>query len=235
MSYGMQIYSANGSLQLDTNDSSHLLYQKHSSGTSSAITNVGTGSSGQNSYYYGSTFVTVSGFSRSEDLVFIQPTGSAVVKAYVMPSSTGFTIFSDTNVSFYWYTFKKVTSLSDPTSTYGIEVYDASGNNVVFNQDVLAARIKGRLTGTGTITKSGQSLYGLGTFKYTAITAALAPRRGKIYGWTHTWNAARDQVSFGSSYISGQGYQASSEAQLDAATYINNSSISTLVIEAPDP
>ena len=151
-----------------------------------------------------------------------------------MPTSNGFTIFSNTNVSFYWYTFKKVTSLSDPTSTYGIEVYDASGN-VVFNQDVLAARIKGRITGSGSISLSGKSLYALGTFKYSAITAAFAPRRGKIYGWVHTWNAARDQVSFGSAYISGQGYQASSEGELDAATYIDNSLVSTLIVEAPDP
>jgi|TARA_R110000823_G_C15907497_1_gene497445 hypothetical protein len=232
MSYGMQIYSANGALQLDTTDSSHILYQKHSSGTSSAITNVGTGSG--SGYYYGWQSVTVSGFSTGEDLVFIQPTGSADVKAYVMPTSNGFTIFSNTNVSFYWYTFKKVTSLSDPTSTYGIEVYDASGN-VVFNQDVLAARIKGRITGSGSISLSGKSLYALGTFKYSAITAAFAPRRGKIYGWVHTWNAARDQVSFGSAYISGQGYQASSEGELDAATYIDNSLVSTLIVEAPDP
>lgn len=232
MSYGMQIYSANGALQLDTTDSSHILYQKHSSGTSSAITNVGTGSG--NTYYYGWKAVTVSGFSTGEDLVFIQPTGSAVVKAYVMPQSNGFTIFSDTNVSFYWYTFKKVTSLSDPTSTYGIEVYDASGN-VVFNQDVLAARIKGRITGSGSVSLSGKSLYGLGTFKYSAITSALAPRRGKIYSWVHTWNAARDQVTFGSAYTSGQGYQASSEGELDAATYIDNSLVSTLIVEAPDP
>ena len=232
MSYGMQIYSANGAIQLDTSDSSHVLYQKHSSGTSTAISNLGTGSG--NSYYYGFIAVTVSGFSLGEDLVFIQPTGSAVVKAYVMPGSGGFTIFSDTNVSFYWYTFKKVTSLSAPTSTYGIEVYDASGN-IVFNQDVLAARIKGRITGTGSVALSGKSLYGLGTFKYSLITSALAPRRGKIYNWVHTWNAARDQVSFGSAYTSGQGYQASGEADLDSATYIDNSLISTLILEAPDP
>lgn len=77
MTYGMKIYSGNGALQLDSNDASHVIYQKHTSGTSSAITDVG---STNGVVEYGSTAITVSGFTFGEDLIFIQPTGSAVVK-----------------------------------------------------------------------------------------------------------------------------------------------------------
>ena len=280
MGYGMQIYSANGALQINTEDSSHILYQKHSSGTTTAITDVGTGSSGQNSYYYGQKAVTVTNFSRGEDLVFIQPTGSIDnVRAYVITTATGFTIFSSHNISYRWYTFKRSSSLATPTG-YGLVVYSdpvsagnfvigtkytivsgtgftsigaandnagtvftatgvgsgsGTANTIQYNSSVLAARIKGRITGSGSVSVSGESLYALGTFKYSLITSALAPRRGKIFAWTHKWNAARDQVTFGSFYVSGQGYQASGEADLDSATYIDNSLISTLILQAPNP
>ena len=71
MTYGMKIYSGNGALQLDSNDASHVIYQKHTSGTSSAITDVG---STNGVVEYGSTAITVSGFTFGEDLIFIQPT-----------------------------------------------------------------------------------------------------------------------------------------------------------------
>jgi hypothetical protein len=227
MTYGMKIYSGNGALQLDSNDPTHLIYQKHTSGTSSAITDAAAPE-------YGSTTITVSGFTLGEDLIFIQPTGSAVVKAYVRPGGSGFTIYSSVNTSFYYHVFKKVTSLPDPSTQYGLVLKDAS-NNVIFNPERIAARVKGRITGTGGVSLSGKSLYALGTFKFSAVTAALAPRRGKIYGWVHTWNSARDQVLFSSAKVSGLGYQASGEADMDDAFYFDNSLTSTLIIEAPDP
>lgn len=227
MGYGFQAFSANGAKQLDSDDSTHILYQKHASGTSNAV----SGAASQN---FKSIAVTVSGFSAVEDLIFIQPTGSATVQAYVMPGSNGFTIFSDTNVTFYWYVMKKVTSLSDPTSGYGIVLYNAAGD-VIFNPDILAARIKGRITGSGAVALSGKSLYGLGTFKYFRISASLAPHRGVIQAWVHIWNAARDQVAFGIRTVSPNGVQASSESGLDDGLYIDTSNATTLILEAPDP
>ena len=227
MTYGMKIYSGNGALQLDSNDASHVIYQKHASGTSSAITDAATPE-------YGSTAITVSGFTFGEDLIFIQPTGSAVVKAYVRPGGSGFTIFSNVNTSFRYYVYKKATSLPTPTTDYGLILYDDAGN-VTFNPDKITARVKGRITGTGGVSLSGKSLYALGTFKFSAVTAAMSPQRGKIYGWVHTWNSARDQVLFSSAKVSGLGYQASGEADMDDAFYFDNSVTSTLIIEASDP
>lgn len=228
MAHGLQIYSGNGALQLDSNDTTHVIYQKSASGTSGAISGAATGA-------YTGVSVTVSGFDNTEDLIFIQPTGSSgTVSAYVIPTSSGFTIFSDTNTTFYYYVFSKVTSLSNPTSNYGIEMYDASGN-ILFNQDVLAARVKGSITGVGNVAASGKSLYGLGTFKYMRISAQLAPRRGKISAWVHTWNAARDTVNFTIKVVLQEGAQANSEAELEDMLYIDASTTTTLIIEAPDP
>jgi hypothetical protein len=95
--------------------------------------------------------------------------------------------------------------------------------------------VKGRITGTGGVSLSGKSLYALGTFKFSAVTAAMSPQRGKIYGWVHTWNSARDQVLFSSAKVSGLGYSASGEADMDDAFYFDNSLTSTLIIEAPNP
>ena len=39
------------------------------------------------------------------------------------------------------------------------------------------------------------------------------------------WNSARDQVSFGKAVVSGQGYAASSEFELAAATYFDSTLI----------
>ena len=231
MTYGMKIYSGNGALQLDSNDPTHVIYQKHASGTSSAITNVGQTN---DTLDYGYTAINVSGFTFGEDLIFIQPTGSAGVKAYVRPGSSGFSIFSNVNTSFRYYVFKKASSLPTPTTDYGLILYDDAGN-VTFNPDKTAARVKGRITGTGGISLSGKSLYALGTFKFSAVNAALAPRRGRIFAWVHTWNSARDQVTFSSAKVSGQGYQATNEETMDDAFYFDNSVTSTLIIEAPNP
>ena len=113
MAYGIKVFSANGAVQLDSTDTNQILYQEYTSGTSDAATNTGSGDFRQ-------ITVSVSGFSAGECLVFIRPTGTVTgVKAYVMPGSNGFSIFSDTNTSFYWYVFKKASSLS--TQTYCLQ------------------------------------------------------------------------------------------------------------------
>jgi hypothetical protein len=232
MAYGIQVYSANGALQIDSSDSSHILYQQYASGTTG--TPVSAGYTG-GTLNYGITSATVSGFTRGEDLVFIQPTGTtADVRAFVYITSTGFSVRTSHLVSYRYHVFKKVTSLPDPTSDYSFVVQDASGNTV-FNPDVLSARIKGRITGTGSVSLSGKSLYGLANLKYSRITASMAPRRGRIWGWVLKWNGARDQVSYEQSAVSGQGYAASSEFELAAATYFDSTLPTVLIIEAPDP
>ena len=229
MAYGLLIYSANGALQLDSNDATHVIYQMGLSGTSGTI----SGASSSTPVFAGVN-VTVSNYNPQEDLLFYQPTGSAAVAAYVIPISTGFTIFSNTDTSFYYYIFRKVTTLGDPSSNYGIEVYDASGN-ILFNQDVLAARVKGRITGTGNVAASGKSLYALGSFKYQLITSQLAPRRGKVRAWCANWNAARDTVSFGTRVTDVDGVSAATEAELNDSFYVDTTEPTILVIEAPDP
>ena len=63
----------------------------------------------------------------------------------------------------------------------------------------------------------------------------MSPQRGKISGWCLNWNSARDQLSFGKAVVSGQGYAASSEFELAAATYFDSTLPTVLIIEAPDP
>tara|TARA_R110000744_G_scaffold376211_1_gene490308 strand:+ start:1010 stop:1834 length:825 start_codon:yes stop_codon:yes gene_type:complete len=274
MAYGIKVLSANGAVQLDSTDTNQILYQEYTSGTSDAATNTGSGDFRQ-------ITVSVSGFSAGECLVFIRPTGTVTgVKAYVMPGSNGFSIFSDTNTSFYWYVFKRASSLSTPTG-YGLVVYSeavsggsfvvdtnytivssgttsftsigAANNNVgtvftatgagsgsgiahtvQYNSDVLSARIKGRLTGVGTVT--GSNLFGMGTFQYTFANARLSPNRGFIKGFHWHWTSTGLEFINGTISPFGASYTNSDNQQTrEDMFYFNISQPTALVIQAPNP
>ena len=227
MAYGIKVFSANGAVQLDSTDANQILYQEFASGTSSAATGASSGDFRQ-------IIVSVTGFSIGECLVFIRPTGTVTgVKAYVLPGSGGFSIFTDTNRSFYWYVFKKASTLSTPTG-YGLVVYASDGTTVQYNSDVLSARIKGRLTGTGSVT--GSNLFGMGTFQYTFANARLYPNRGFIKGYRWEWTStgitwAISQISpFGASYQSSD-----NQATREDMFYFNISMPTALVVQAPNP
>ena len=227
MAYGIKVLSANGAVQLDSTDTNQILYQEYTSGTSDAATNTGSGDFRQ-------ITVSVSGFSAGECLVFIRPTGTVTgVKAYVMPGSNGFSIFSDTNTSFYWYVFKKASSLSTPTG-YGLVVYASDGTTVQYNSDVLSARIKGRLTGVGTVT--GSNLFGMGTFQYTFANARLSPNRGFIKGFHWHWTSTGLEFINGTISPFGASYTNSDNQQTrEDMFYFNISQPTALVIQAPNP
>jgi len=227
MSYGIKIISGNGSLQIDGSDSSHIIYQKYSSGTSSTI-------SGASSNSYNSTFQSVSGLSSLNALVFISPTGSGIVNAYLVMGSNGFTIFSDSNVSFKWYVFRKVTDMGASSASYGLEVKDASGNHLL-NIDKICARVKGTITGNGSITVDSLSAYSNAPLYYALVTSLLAPRRGVLKAWTSEWSSNRREVSTSVKTVSPFGGQVSSEADLDNSFFINLGEPVTLVVTAPDP
>ena len=227
MAYGIKVLSANGAVQLDSTDTNQILYQEYTSGTSDPATNTGSGDFRQ-------ITVSVSGFSAGECLVFIRPTGTVTgVKAYVMPGSNGFSIFSDTNTSFYWYVFKKASSLSTPTG-YGLVVYASDGTTVQYNSDVLSARIKGRLTGVGTVT--GSNLFGMGTFQYTFANARLSPNRGFIKGFHWHWTSTGLEFINGTISPFGASYTNSDNQQTrEDMFYFNISQPTALVVQAPDP
>tara|TARA_B110000285_G_scaffold31944_1_gene33092 strand:+ start:2169 stop:2834 length:666 start_codon:yes stop_codon:yes gene_type:complete len=221
MAYGFKVLSANGATQIDTSDSNQILYQEFTSGTTTAI-------SGANLLNFKEMAVTVSGYSVGECLVFIRPTGTVTnVGAFVVPSSTGFSIWSDSNTSFYYYVFKKASSLSAPTG-YGLVVYAADGTTVQYTSDTLAARVKGRLTGGGTIT--GSNLFGLGTYQYSRVTQYSFRRgNGDVFGWHWVWSATGLTWKTSIIFVGG-GF-----TQNGGGVYANLSLPSVLAIEAPNP
>ena len=229
MAFGLKVYSANGALQIDSTDNNQILYQEFASGTTGATpSGAGTGDFRQ-------IVQSISNFSAGEMLVFIRPTGTVTgVKAYVMPGANGFSIFSDTaSRTFYYYVFRKASGLAAP-SGYGLAVYASNGSTVQFNGDVLSARIKGRVTGTGTV--SGSNLFGMGTFQYTFANARLAPNRGEIRGYHWHWTSSG--LSFENAKISpfGAQYQSSDNQQTrEDMFYFNTSQQTALAVEAPNP
>jgi hypothetical protein len=227
MAHGIKVWSANGAVQLDSTDSNQILYQEFASGTSDAATGASSGDFRQ-------ITVSVTNYDISECLVFIRPTGTVTgVKAYVLPGSGGFSIMTDTNISFYWYVFKKASSLATPTG-YGLVVYGPDGTTVQYNSDVLSARIKGRITGTGSL--AGSNLFGMGTFQYTFANAALSPNKGHIRGYHWEWTSTG--VTWATAQISpfGAQYQSSDNQQTrEDMFYFNISQPTVLVIEAPNP
>ena len=153
MAYGIKVWSANGAVQLDSTDTNQILYQEFASGTSDAIEGAGTAD-------FQAKNIAVTGFTPAECLVFIRPTGTVTgVKAYVIPRSNGFSIFSDTNRSFYWYVFKKASSLSTPTG-YGLVVYSdpvSGGSFVVGTKYTIVS------SGTTSFTSIGAANNNVGT------------------------------------------------------------------------
>jgi len=229
MAYGIQIYSANGAVQIDSTDSNQILYQEYASGTTSATP------SGAGSGDFRQITQAISNFSAGEMLVFIRPTGTVTgVKAYVMPGSGGFSIFSDTaNRTFYYYVFRKASSLATPTG-FGLVVYAPDGTTVQYNSEVLSARIKGRVTGPGSVT--GSNLFGMGTFQYTFANARLHPNSGHIKGYHWEWT--NTGVTWGTAQISpfGASYQNSDNQQTrEDMFYFNISMPTALVVQAPNP
>ena len=227
MTYGLKVFSANGAVQLDSTDNNQILYQEFASGTTGAVTSASSND-------FRGVVQSVTGFTKGECLVFIRPTGTVTgVKAYVIPGTNGFQIFSNTNRSFYWYVFKKASSLSTPTG-YGLVVYASDGTTVQYNSDVLSARIKGRVTGVGTVT--GSNLFGMGTFQYTFANARLSPNRGHIKGFHWHWTSTGIEFingtisPFGASYLG-----TDSQLVREDMFYFNISQPAALVIEAPDP
>jgi hypothetical protein len=104
--------------------------------------------------------VNVSDYSAGECLVFIRPTGTVTnVGAFVVPSSTGFSIWSDSNTSFYYYVFKKASSLSAPTG-YGLVVYSDAVSGGSFVVDTKYTIVS---SGTTSFTSIGAANNNVGT------------------------------------------------------------------------
>lgn len=174
MTYGLKVFSGGGYTQLDSSDNGRVVYQISASGNAT-VTGAGTN--------YGSVLVNTT--ITSDTLILIRPTSPSGQKAFVLRGGSGFTIYSDQNVSFEWRAFRPATSAVGSSATYGLEVYNTSGS-IVFAGSQVALRVKGTVTGTGTI--SGSNLWGLGNYNIQRVTALASPNQGRTYYWVHTFN-----------------------------------------------
>lgn len=235
MSYGLSVFNGSGALIFDSNNNDHIPYQIFASGTTSSV-------SGASANDFRSVFVTVNGFDSSKDILFIRPTGNPDgVSAYTSVGVNSFIIYSDTNTSFYYYIFRPSNELFGPTSEYGLQVFNENGQQI-FNSDLLMARVKGRLEGSGAFI-NGSNLYSTANLKYTSITTDVFPRRGLIRGYVSKWGSSSvtlidtDLSPFGPSVSLAPNSNGSAVPELiwDLGFYADLASPVTLVITAPDP
>jgi hypothetical protein len=221
MSYGLQVYNGSNEFILNTTDSGRIMYQEVASGTSGTTSGGGT-------YDFHSTTVLTS-LIDSETLVFVKcNTNNVSWVGY--PGSGGFTIYSSSSgVTFDYKILKQAENQSIPTSGYGLLVLDEDGLGnpfVVYQSDALTTRIKGTITGSGSV--SGSNLYGLLVWHYVAITAAMAPSFGRIKMSAYTNTSTG--ISFGS-VDAFKGYQVTDPEDIFNLRWINPTTGKGLVIQ----
>lgn len=167
MSYGLEVYSANGSLQVTTETIGNVtqtLYQVNTTGSVS-ISNATTGNFG-----YMSTGIAPAGMTDDSIIVFRPQTVSSqklTVQRLSVSGNPGFKLWASANGTYNYvvYNLANTTAVGAPSSSdYGLIVYDDSGNQNVVNQiftgDTKALRIKTILVDNASFSSSSTSLYG---------------------------------------------------------------------------
>lgn len=187
MGYGLYVLSANGSLQIDSDQEYRTLYQVVASGTSSTITGA-SGSVAAETITWGTTIVTPSTWG-NDSIVVIKPSVTYAGQiAFALWSGTGFTIYSDTNIAYNYRILEPATGITFPTNNYGLEVYDSSGN-ILFSNASSTSRLADTLGGAGT-SATGTGLYAMPQYVYQRIRARTSGTSGDgIWVWGLTFNS----------------------------------------------
>ena len=189
MGYGLLVKSGNGSTQINTDVTGRNIYQ-FAAGSSAAG---GSGNQIVTNAQSAGTWVTETintGVTNSNALFFVRPTsttGDPICYAYRGGSGT-FGLTADGVYTWDWAVFVPATQVgSTPTSgEYGLVVYDSTGNqtssNIVFNGfDAKAMRIKGSITGSGSI--STTSGYALQQQKHSGVKRSDSATDGFVRTW----------------------------------------------------
>lgn len=187
MGYGLYVLSANGSLQIDSEQTYRTMYQVTAASTSSTISNAsGTVAAGNISW--GTTTVSPSGWG-NDSVVVIKPNVTFAGQiAFAHWGATGFTIYSDKNIAYNWRVLEPATGITFPTNNYGLEVYDTSGN-ILFSNASLTGRLADTLSGSAT-SATGTDLYGMPQWVYQRIRARTSGTTGDgIWIWALTFNS----------------------------------------------
>jgi hypothetical protein len=189
MGYGLSVLSANGATQINTDVTGRNIYQFAAGSTAAG----GTGNQIVTNAQSGGTWVTEifnTGVTNTNALFFVRPTstsGNPICYAYRGSSGT-FGLTADGIYTWDWAVFVPATQVgSTPTSgDYGLVVYDSTGNtassNIVFNGfDAKAMRIKGSITGSGSI--STTSGYALQQQKHSGVKRSDSATDGFVRTW----------------------------------------------------
>lgn len=122
MSYGPQVISAAGYIQIDETYANHSLVQ------------AGTATTG--------TPFSVSGLGTARKLVFVRlPYGRAIARKYTSAADSFLTVAADggADFAFEYRVFERISS--SPSSGYGLHVFDGSGG-LTFDSNLQYARIR---------------------------------------------------------------------------------------------
>lgn len=189
MGYGLSVLSANGSTQINSDVTGRNIYQFAAGSTAAG----GSGNQIVTNAQSAGTWVTElfnTGVTNTNALFFVRPTSTAenpICYAYRGSSGT-FGLTADGIYTWDWAVFVPATQVGNtPTSgDYGLVVYDSTGNitssNIVFNGfDAKAMRIKGSITGSGSI--STTSGYALQQQKHSGVKRADSATDGFVRTW----------------------------------------------------
>jgi hypothetical protein len=180
MSYGLKVFSGNGTLQLDTNDNTRVLYQLVSTGTTEGIL-------GATSDSWGAVSVTTT--SPASSLLFVRPNATFNgQKVMGIKGVGGFTLFGPTNgVTYNWRIYQPTSDFTPSNSTYGLAVYN-EGEVQIFTNNLAAVRLKASIEGTGTSATTG-TLWGMPHYYIQRVTGGLTAATSGTYYYALIFNS----------------------------------------------
>lgn len=180
MGYGIKVFSGNGTLQLDTDDNTRVLYQLVDSGTSGGIV-------GATSDAWGS--VTVSQTVPTSSLLFVRPNATFNgQKVMGIKGTSGFSLFGPTNgVTYNWRLYRPTSDFTPTNSNWGLAIYN-TGSTQIFSNNIAATRIKASIEGTGTSGTSG-TLWGMPHYYIQRVTGGLTAATSGTYYYALVFNS----------------------------------------------
>lgn len=219
MSYGLKVFSSNGSIQIDTDNNNKKIYQLSTSGTVNIPSRSSLGLGYNSSNYCYATVSSISGFNSNYSLVFVRPTATAGFvnqSTFAEVVASGFKLYSSLeSTSYDYYIFNPTevsgTNIVSAPTGYGLVVYGDDGTSIRFSSDSKALRTKGLITNNGSI--SGTKLAALQQRKFSTIKpAALSPMQ--FFAWT-TIFYSNGSIGHGTDlwYIGTSGTGASEDAE----------------------
>lgn len=214
MAYGINVYNASGDLQFSTEGSMSCMAAR-TSGTVNATTAGGS----YQTYGWYSGQVSGLGYNPSTNgcMIMVTPNtpSTATYRAWGVPSSDGFFIYSSSAITYKYKIFESA-DVFVSTSGYGVNVWDTNGTTLIYSSNGDGSKIEsvyGVSPSGHTSTNILWANLNSGIYRYRLVPGAYPSGTEYYYSWSAVWSnnslslartgynaAGYSQQAYGASY-----------------------------------